>query len=79
MDNPIDILEMDVGGIKVKDMTALSFYQYLARKISGLPAFKADVVELSALVASPPMTRSMPADEKIRLVKKLQSLGVSLP
>lgn len=77
MDNELDILNTVVGGIKIKDMSAMTFIQIVAKKIDGMRAYSADVVELTSLVSSPPMGRFMPDEEKIRIVKKLIKHGAT--
>ena len=72
-----EILDFVAGGIAIKDMTALTFLGYIARKIDGLPAYKADMVELRGAVASPPYG-VMPEGEKVRLIRKLLNLDVTL-
>lgn len=79
MDNPIDILNMEIGGMKVKDMSSMTFIQWVAKKLNGLPAYKASTVELTSLVSNPPMSRLMPDEEKIRIINKMKSLDMPLP
>jgi len=79
MNNEIDILNTDIGGIILRDMTAITFYQWLAKKLNNINAYSADVVELTSLISSPPMSRKLPDDEKIRIIKKLQKIGIQIP
>jgi hypothetical protein len=72
----IDLLEMDVGGVKIKDMSTLTFFQWVAKKIDGVSAYSASSVELRGLVSNPPMSRFYPEDQKIAVIKKIQGLGV---
>lgn len=73
-----EILDMELGGVRVRDMTSLTFLQYIAGKINGVAAYKAAAVELAALVASPPIGRKMPDEEKVRNIRRLLDLGVTI-
>ena len=79
MPNELDMLEWNMGGMKIKEASAMSFLQWVAKKISGVPAYKPAAVELSALVSSPPMARTMPDTAKIDIIKKMLSLDIKLP
>lgn len=79
MENPIDTLEIVIGGIKIKDMGAMSFYQWVAKKLNGVLAYKADTVELTMLVSNPPMSRTVPNEEKIRIIAKMRKLDIQIP
>ena len=78
MDNEIDILNMVIGGIALRAMSAITFYQWLAKKLNNVRTYSADVVELTMLISSPPMGRTLPDDEKIRIIKKLQKIGIQI-
>lgn len=73
-----EILDMELGGIRVRDMTALTFLNYLAGKMNGVNAYSAATVELTALIASPPISRNMPDEEKVRNLRRLLAIGVTL-
>ena len=75
----IDILNTDIGGIKLKDMTAITFFQWVAKKLNSVPAYNSATVELTALISQPPMTRFYADDEKLRIISKLKKLNVPLP
>ena len=72
-----EILDTSIGGQILRDMSGISFTGWVAGKINGLPAYKASVVELTALVKSPPLGR-LPEEEKIKIVRKLIELEVPL-
>jgi hypothetical protein len=78
MDNEIDILDAKIGETTLREMSAFSFYQWLAKKLNNVKTYSADVVELTTLISMPPMSRTMPNDEKIRIIKKLQKIGVTI-
>lgn len=78
MNNELDILDMNVGGTTLRDMSAMTFYQWMVKKLNEVPAYSADVVELTMLISSPPMSKTVPNDEKIRIIKKLQRIGVKI-
>ena len=73
-----DILDTVAGGIPIRDMSAITFVNWVSSKIDGMPAYKAATTELAALVAQPPMSRIMPDEEKCRIVRRLLELGVTL-
>lgn len=73
-----EILDMELGGQKVRDMTSTAFIGYIAGKIDGAPAYRASTVELTALVASPPISRAMPDEEKVRNIRRLLDIGIAL-
>lgn len=71
----IDILETDLGGQKIKDMSSISFIGWLANKLNGVERY-GKAHELITLVSSPPMMNRMPDEEKIRIVRKLIELNI---
>lgn len=70
---------MVIGGQTIREMTALTFLQWLAKKADGLPAYRGETQEIRFAATSVPMSRSMPDEEKVRLVRKLQALNVQIP
>lgn len=74
----IDILDTDIGGIKLKDATAMTVLQWLSKKLDNVKAYDASVVELTALLTNPPMSRTMPDEKKIEIVMKLRKLNISI-
>lgn len=72
-----EILDTNIGGQIIRNMSAITFIGWLAGKLNGLPAYKAATVELTALVSSPPLG-SMPEGEKIKVVRKLLELDVQI-
>lgn len=78
MNNEIDILSLRIGETTLRDMPAMAFYQWLAKKLNNVKSYSADVVELTTLISNPPMSRVVPDNEKIRIIKKLQKIGVEI-
>ena len=77
--NDVEILESVCGGVKIKDMTAITFYGWLASKLNGIASsMSAPAVELRTAVANPPMIRKLSDDSKISYVGKLLALGITL-
>lgn len=72
-----DILDHPLGGTIIRDLGSMSFMAWVANKIDGAPAYKAATQELLGLVKNAPMGR-MPDEEKVRIVRKLLELGISL-
>ena len=73
-----DLLDLKLGGQVVRDMSAITFLGWLTNKIDGAPTYKADTQELLAAVSAAPMSRNMADQEKIRLLRKLEALNISL-
>lgn len=73
-----EILESIIGGITVREMTSLTFLQWVSSKMNGLNTYTGRNQELVAALSSPPLSGKMPESEKIRLVRKLLELGVEL-
>lgn len=78
-DNEVELLKLDIGGQKLAEMTAISFLQYVAKKLNNTTMNTATSAELRMMVSNPPMGRTMPDDEKIRIIRKLKSLNVEIP
>lgn len=79
MNTEIDILNTVVGGMKIREMSAMTFLQYVAKKLNGVDAYSATSTELMMLVANPPMTRVMSDDAKLVIIEKLKKLNIDLP
>lgn len=73
-----EILDSVVGGMAIRDMSAMTFYGWMSDKLNGVPAYKAATQELVSLVSAPPMSRLVPELEKVRIVRKLLELDVKL-
>jgi hypothetical protein len=73
-----EILDTVTGGQTIKEMTAITFFAWLADKMNGLSTYTAANQELSLAILNPPMSRVYPELEKIRLVRKLLDLGVTI-
>lgn len=72
-----EILDYDMGGVIIRDMTGITFAGIIANKINGLPAYKAATQELVALVSSPPLGK-IPELEKVKAIRKLLELEVQI-
>jgi hypothetical protein len=66
------------GGQRIEDMTAFGFLSWMGNKLSNIKAFSADAVELTALIQSPPMSRSMPNSRKVEILRKLEKLNIPI-
>lgn len=75
-DNEVDILRLDIGGVTLKEASAITFLQWVAKKLNNVATYSATVTELRMLVSNPPMTRLMSEDQKIGIIRKLRSVGV---
>lgn len=73
-----EILDLEVGGMKISDMTAITFLNMMSDKLNGVPAYKAANQELLGLISNPPMSRVMADPEKCRIIRKLLELDVKL-
>ena len=73
-----NILDHKVGETTIKEMSALSFLQWLANKIDGTRTYSAAATELRMAVQSAPVSRIMPDTDKINYVRKLLSLGITI-
>ncbi len=69
-----EILDSTLGGIVVREMTSITFLHWIAAKLNGVKTYSAANQELVMMIASPPMGRMMPEEEKCRLFRKLQSI-----
>lgn len=75
----IEILETVVGGIMIKDMTALTFLGYLSRKVNGLQINNNPKLnELRMAVANPPVMPRLADESKLKYARNLLALGVTL-
>lgn len=74
----IELLDLVIGGQKLKDMSAFSFLQWIALKLNNIDRYNPEVNELTLLVQNPPMSRTMSDDQKILLIRKLQKLNVEI-
>lgn len=73
-----EMLDAVLGGIVVREMTAITFLGYVSEKMNGIPTYTADSQELLASIRSAPMSRVMAEEEKVRLLRKLLALNVKL-
>lgn len=81
MDQPSDIelLETKLGGVVLKEMTALTFLGWLSGKLNGVTITNdPNLAELRTAIAAPPMAPRMSDDTKLRYVRKLMAIGISI-
>lgn len=74
-----EILDLNIAGQTIGSMTALTFLQWVSGKINGVPAYTAANQELVMAVSHAPLSNAMPDAEKIRLVRKMISVSISIP
>lgn len=77
--NELDFLNMNLGGQVVKDMSGMSFLQWVASKVNNIGAHTPEVNEINMLIRFPPMSSKMPDEKKIELLRKLEKIGVPIP
>jgi glucose-6-phosphate dehydrogenase assembly protein OpcA len=75
--NEIEILNIEIGGLKIKDMTAITFVGWLAKKVNNLSVTNSDSVWLISKIKNPPMGRMLDED-KIEAVRKLMNLNIEI-
>lgn len=80
-ENPsdIEILETVLGGIRLKDMSALTFFGWLANKLNGVAITNEPKLnELRAAIANPPMMPRVADETKIKYVRNLLAIGIKV-
>jgi hypothetical protein len=71
----VQILDTIIGGIRVKDMSALVMYGVIARAINNTDANDPRVRILRTAVSVPPITRNIAEETKIKYIRMLIELG----
>lgn len=75
----IEVLELKCGGMMLKEMSALTFFGWLAGRLNGVPVNSdPDLAELRMAIRNPPMMPKVADVTKIKYVRKLIKLGISL-
>ena len=75
----IEILELYLGGVKLKDMTALTFFGWLAGKLNGVTITNdGRLNELRMAIASPPLMPRVADATKIKYVRNLIAIGIKV-
>ena len=69
-----DILDSKLGGVVLRDMTSITFLHWLSGKLNGVKTYSAVNQELIGFIKNPPMSRVMPEEEKLRIIKRLQTI-----
>jgi len=73
----IQILELNLGGVILKDMSALTFFGWLAGKLNNVPITNdGKLNELRMAIAAPPMMPRVADETKIKYVRNLIALGI---
>lgn len=72
-----ELLDFKLGTTSIREIGSISFLGFIANKLNGLPTYKAATQELLALVSSPPIGK-LPEGEKVRILRKLLELDVTL-
>ena len=73
----LDILNLNMGGQRVKDMTCISFLSWLAGKLNNVEKY-GELHDLVVLVSNPPLGNRLPDDDKIRIIRRLLASGIKL-
>jgi hypothetical protein len=73
----LEILNREIGGQKIFDMSAITFIGWILGKLNGLNPHEPAVIELR-YYASSPVIGKMPEYKKIELVRKLLTLNVPI-
>ena len=73
-----EILDFKVGDQTIREMTAITFLHWLAKKIDNSSAYSAQIVELTMAISAPPVGQQMEESGKVELVNKLLRAGITL-
>lgn len=75
----IEILEYNLGGQIVKEMSALSFFGWLAGKLNNVPITNdGRLNELRSAIANPPIMPKVADETKIKLIRNLLALNIAI-
>ncbi len=72
-----EILDFPIANLTIRSIGSMSFMSWVINKINGAPTYKAATQEILALTKNPPLGR-IPDEEKVRIVKKLLELDITL-
>ena len=73
----IQILEMNLGGVMLKEMSALTFFGWLAGKLNNVTITNdGKLNELRTAIAMPPMMSKVADETKIKYVRNLIALNL---
>jgi hypothetical protein len=73
-----NLLDMKVGDMTFREMTRITFNQYVLKKVDGLKTFNYKVQEL-VMSCNPSPARFMDDEEKLQKLKKLKELELTIP
>ena len=74
----MEMLNYDIGGgTLVKNATAITFIGWVAKKMNNVASGSPMMNELTMLVTAPVMGK-LSDTEKVRILKKLEAIGVTL-
>lgn len=73
----IQVLELKLGGIMLKDMSAITFFGWLAGQLNNVPITNdPKLAELRMAVSAPPMMPRVADETKIKYLRNLIALGI---
>ncbi len=72
-----EILDFPLANSTIRGIGSITFLGFIANKLNGVQTYKAATQELIALVSSPPIGK-LPEGEKVRIVRKLFELDITL-
>lgn len=75
--NEHETLDREVGGMKLRDMTAITFIAILAKRLNGINTYNSDAQALLGYVSNPPLGK-MSDDTKIEIINRLEKLGLTI-
>lgn len=75
----IEILEMRLGGMVVKEMTAITFFGWMATRLNNVTITNNPTLgELRTAISMPVMSPRVSDDTKVRYIRKLIELNIPL-
>lgn len=73
----IEILELNLGGVILKEMTALTFFGWMAKQLNNVPITNDPrLSELRTAIAHPPIMTRIADESKIKYVRSLIALEI---
>jgi hypothetical protein len=74
-----DLLDTPIAGTTFRQMSRVTFNQYVLNKLNGQPSHNVKVMQLTFGCNEVAFSRTMPDDEKIDKLKKLDELNIQIP
>ena len=75
MKNDFELTNLEIGGMLIKEMTAITFLGWVASKLNGIETASPAKSELIMLVSHPPYGQ-LPIEEKVAIIRKLEKIGI---